>query len=188
MKGISKTTHAGLDPLIPAVLAPLEVLAQAPQGFIPPPLNPRLQTSPGVPQYLDSTHSGRLFMTRSLLFATLLVLCLPLAVRAGEVSVSPHPQLSAKLIGVTVAHGLSRRESEAGDPPQGRRAGGRLYRLSPGGRGCLGVPSTESPGPLATRSTVGPLWSFSQPTLDYDGTGAAFGTWETLGAVTVGLH
>ena len=30
--------------------------------------------------------------------------------------------------------------------------------------------------------------SLSQPTLDYDGTGAAFGTWETLGAVTVGLH
>ena len=47
MKGISKTTHAGLGPLIPAVLAPPEVLAQAPQGFIPPPLNPtgaRLET------------------------------------------------------------------------------------------------------------------------------------------------
>ena len=54
MKGISKTTHAGLGPLIPAVLAPPEVLAQAPQGFIPPPLNPsgaRLETkelAPGV--------------------------------------------------------------------------------------------------------------------------------------------
>ena len=54
MKGRSKTTHAGLGPLIPAVLAPPEVLAQAPQGFIPPPLNPtgaRLETkelAPGV--------------------------------------------------------------------------------------------------------------------------------------------
>ena len=59
MKGRSKTAHAGLSPLIPAVLAPPEVLAQqystlldglssqAPQGFIPPPLNPtgvRLET------------------------------------------------------------------------------------------------------------------------------------------------
>jgi hypothetical protein len=34
MKGISKTTHAGLGPLIPAVFVPPEVLAQAPQGFI----------------------------------------------------------------------------------------------------------------------------------------------------------
>src|SRR5438445_12757226 len=54
MKGISKTAHAGLSPLIPAVLAPPEVLAQAPPGFIPPPLNPtgaRLETkelAPGV--------------------------------------------------------------------------------------------------------------------------------------------
>jgi hypothetical protein len=39
MKGISKTTHAGLGPLIPAVFVPPEVLAHAPQGFIPPPLN-----------------------------------------------------------------------------------------------------------------------------------------------------
>ena len=29
MKGISKAAHAGLSPLIPAVLAPPEVLAQA---------------------------------------------------------------------------------------------------------------------------------------------------------------
>jgi cyclase len=46
MKGISKAAHAGFSPLIPAVLAPLEV-AHAPQGFIPPPLNPagaRLET------------------------------------------------------------------------------------------------------------------------------------------------
>jgi cyclase len=47
MKGISKTAHAGLSPLIPAVLAPPEVLTPALQGFIPPPLNPagaRLET------------------------------------------------------------------------------------------------------------------------------------------------
>jgi cyclase len=46
MKGISKAAHAGFSPLIPAILAPLEV-AHAPQGFIPPPLNPtgaRLET------------------------------------------------------------------------------------------------------------------------------------------------
>ena len=52
MKGISKTAHAGLSPLIPAVLAPPEVLVQAPQGFIPPPLNPngaRLDTKPLAP-------------------------------------------------------------------------------------------------------------------------------------------
>ena len=60
MKGISKTAHAGFSPLIPAVLAPPEVLAQAPQGFIPPPLNPteaRLETkelSPGVYGLLSS--------------------------------------------------------------------------------------------------------------------------------------
>ena len=54
MKGISKTAHAGLSPLIPAVLAPPEVMSQAPPGFIPPPLNPsgaRLETkelAPGV--------------------------------------------------------------------------------------------------------------------------------------------
>jgi hypothetical protein len=40
MKGIRKTAHAGSSPLIPAVLAPPEVLTQAPPGFIPPPLNP----------------------------------------------------------------------------------------------------------------------------------------------------
>ena len=40
MKGIRKTTDGGLGPLIPAVLAPPEAMAQAPQGFIPPPLNP----------------------------------------------------------------------------------------------------------------------------------------------------
>jgi hypothetical protein len=59
MKSISKAAHAGLSPLIAAVLAPPEVVAQqysalldglssqAPQGFIPPPLNPtgvRLET------------------------------------------------------------------------------------------------------------------------------------------------
>src|SRR6266446_5372747 len=55
MKGISKAAHAGLSPLIPAVLlAPPEVLVLAPQGFIPPPLNPtgvRLETrelAPGI--------------------------------------------------------------------------------------------------------------------------------------------
>jgi hypothetical protein len=35
MKGISKAAHAGLSPLIPAVLAPPEALVQALQGFIP---------------------------------------------------------------------------------------------------------------------------------------------------------
>src|SRR5262245_7905584 len=60
MKNISKTTHAGFGPLIPAVLAPPEVLAQAPQGFIPPPLHPsgaRLDTqelAPGVYGLLSS--------------------------------------------------------------------------------------------------------------------------------------
>jgi len=48
MKGISKTAHAGVSPLIPAVLAPPEVITQAVAlGFIPPPLNPtgaRLET------------------------------------------------------------------------------------------------------------------------------------------------
>ena len=54
MKGMRKTTDTGLGPLIPAVLAPPEVMTQAPQGFIPPPLNPtgaRLDTqelAPGV--------------------------------------------------------------------------------------------------------------------------------------------
>ena len=60
MKGMRKTTDAGLGPLIPAVLAPPEVMAQAPQGFIPPPLNPtgaRLDTqeiAPGVYGLLSS--------------------------------------------------------------------------------------------------------------------------------------
>jgi hypothetical protein len=40
MKVMRKTSDAGLGPLIPAVLAPPEVMTQAPQGFIPPPLNP----------------------------------------------------------------------------------------------------------------------------------------------------
>jgi hypothetical protein len=40
MKGISNGAHAGLSLLIPAVLAPPEVIALAPPGFIPPPLNP----------------------------------------------------------------------------------------------------------------------------------------------------
>src|SRR6266436_2117104 len=55
MKGISKAAHAGLSPLIPAVLlAPPEVLVLAPHGFIPPSLNPtgvRLETrelAPGI--------------------------------------------------------------------------------------------------------------------------------------------
>jgi len=54
MKGISKAAHAGFSPLIPAVLAPPEVLVLAPHGFIPPPLNPtgvQLETkvlAPGV--------------------------------------------------------------------------------------------------------------------------------------------
>src|SRR3984893_1922067 len=60
MKGSSKATHAGFSPLIPAVLAPPEVLVQAPQGFIPPPLNPtgaRLETrelAPGIYGLLSS--------------------------------------------------------------------------------------------------------------------------------------
>jgi glyoxylase-like metal-dependent hydrolase (beta-lactamase superfamily II) len=60
MKGLSKTTHAGLGPLIPAVLAPPEAVAQAPQGFIPPPLHPsgaRLETkelAPGIYGLLSS--------------------------------------------------------------------------------------------------------------------------------------
>src|SRR5213593_1327375 len=60
MKGISKAAHAGLSPLIPAVLAPPEVMTQAPPGFIPPPLNPsgaRLETqelAPGVYGLLSS--------------------------------------------------------------------------------------------------------------------------------------
>jgi len=60
MKGISKTAHAGFNPLIPAVLAPPEVLVQAPQGLIPPPLNPigtQLETkqlAPGIYGLLSS--------------------------------------------------------------------------------------------------------------------------------------
>src|SRR2546422_316742 len=61
MKGISKTAHAGFSPLIPAVLAPPEVITQAVGlGFIPPPLNPtgaRLETkelAPGVYGLLSS--------------------------------------------------------------------------------------------------------------------------------------
>src|SRR5260221_3405604 len=40
MKGISKAAHAGFSPLIPAVLAPTEMLTPAALGFIPPPINP----------------------------------------------------------------------------------------------------------------------------------------------------
>jgi glyoxylase-like metal-dependent hydrolase (beta-lactamase superfamily II) len=60
MKNTSKAAHAGLSPLIPAVLAPPEVLVLAPHGFIPPPLNPtgaRLETkelAPGVYGLLSS--------------------------------------------------------------------------------------------------------------------------------------
>src|SRR2546429_2815708 len=60
MKGISKTAHAGFSPMIPAVLAPPEVVTQAALGFIPPPLNPtgaRLETkelAPGVYGLLSS--------------------------------------------------------------------------------------------------------------------------------------
>jgi cyclase len=60
MKGISKTAHAGLSPLIPAVLAPPEVLTQAALGFIPPPIKPtgaRLETkelAPGIYGLLSS--------------------------------------------------------------------------------------------------------------------------------------
>src|SRR5437867_12080390 len=60
MKSTSKTAHAGFSPLIPAVLAPPEVMTQAPPGFIPPPLNPsgaRLETkelAPGVYGLLSS--------------------------------------------------------------------------------------------------------------------------------------
>src|SRR5262245_47360977 len=135
----------------------------------------------------EHDHSGRLFMTRALLFAPLLVLCLPLALRAGEVSVSPPPPLSAKLIGVTVLVGCPDESLMQAI----RHKGGELgadYTSVPQVSAAAWGPLTESPGPLAPRPTVGPVWSCSQPTLDYDGTGAAFGTWETLGAVTVGLH
>src|SRR3984957_14743192 len=60
MKGISKAAHAGLSPLIPAVLAPPEVLTQAALGFIPPPIKPtgaRLETkelAPGIYGLLSS--------------------------------------------------------------------------------------------------------------------------------------
>jgi cyclase len=59
MKSIGKAAHNGLSPLIPAVLAPEEV-SRAPQGFIPPPLNPngaRLETkelAPGIYGLLSS--------------------------------------------------------------------------------------------------------------------------------------
>jgi cyclase len=59
VKDISKAAHGGFSPLIPAVLAPAEV-ARAPQGFIPPPINPtgvRLETkemAPGVYGLLSS--------------------------------------------------------------------------------------------------------------------------------------
>ena len=58
-------------------------------------------------------------MTRSLLFATLLVLCLPLALRAGEVSDSPPPATLRQADRRHWCRGLSRRESDGGDPPQG---------------------------------------------------------------------
>src|SRR2546425_11761040 len=60
MKGISKAAHAGLGPLIPAVLAPPESADPGLPGFIPPPLNPsgaRLETkelAPGVYGLLSS--------------------------------------------------------------------------------------------------------------------------------------
>jgi cyclase len=60
MKRIGKAAHAGLSPLIPAVLAPTEVPARALQGFILPPLNPtgaRLETkelAPGIYGLLSS--------------------------------------------------------------------------------------------------------------------------------------
>jgi hypothetical protein len=61
MRDISKAAHTALSPLIPAVLeASPDVLAQAPQGFIPPPLNPtgvRLETkelAPGIYGLLSS--------------------------------------------------------------------------------------------------------------------------------------
>jgi cyclase len=60
MKGIGKAAHAGLSPLIPAVLAPTEVPAQAVQGFILRPLHPtgaRLETkelAPGIYGLLSS--------------------------------------------------------------------------------------------------------------------------------------
>jgi hypothetical protein len=132
-------------------------------------------------------HSERLVMTRSLLFATLLVLCLPLVVRAEEVSVSPPPHLSAKLIGVTVLVGCPDERLRQVFRHKGEGLGAD-YTVFPQVAAAAWCPVTESSGPLAPRPTVGPLWSFSQPTLDYAGTGAAFGTWETLGAVTVGLH
>jgi hypothetical protein len=39
-KGISKAAHAGLNSLIPAVLAPTELLTKAALGFIPPAIKP----------------------------------------------------------------------------------------------------------------------------------------------------
>jgi len=65
MKGISKTAHAGLSPLIPAVLAPPEVLTQAALGFIPPPIKPtgaRLETkelAPGIYGLLSLSVASR---------------------------------------------------------------------------------------------------------------------------------
>ena len=60
MKASSKSAHAGFSPLIPSVLMPPEAMLQAPQGFIPPPINPtgtRLETkelAPGVYGLLSS--------------------------------------------------------------------------------------------------------------------------------------
>src|SRR5256712_13667165 len=99
-------------------------------------------------------------MTRSLLFATLLVLCLPLALRAGEVSVSPPPPLSAKLIGVTVLVGCPDESLRQAICHKGEELGAD-YTAFPQGAAAAWGPVTQSPGPLAPRPPVGPLCSFS---------------------------
>src|SRR5262249_57558865 len=118
-------------------------------------------------------------MTRPVLFATLLVLCLPLAVRAGEVSVSPPLQLSAKLIGVTVLVGCPDESLRQAIRHKGEELGAD-YTAFPQVAAAAWCPVPESPGPLAPRSTVGPRWTFSQPPLDYYGTGPPFRTYATL--------
>jgi hypothetical protein len=105
----------------------------------------------------------------------------------GEVSVSPPPHLSATLIGVTVLVGCPDESLRQAIRHKGEELGAD-YTIFPQVAAAAWCSVTEAPGLLATRPTVGPLWSFSQPTLDYADMGAAFGTWETLGAVTVGLH
>jgi len=106
----------------------------------------------------------------------------------GRGSRSHHTRNSPpKLIGVTVLMGCPDESLRQVIRHKGEEQGADIPPF-PQVAAAAWCPVTESPGPLATRSTVGPLWSFSQPTLDYDGTGAAFGTLGDARAVTVGLH